>query len=1225
MADDFTYDFDLDDDDGNFLESFGGGLYTGVLKDPLVGPAVSEISSLLGFSDEEQQIFTEGLRNSTSRNIGEFIGEWSPVIIGSITGFGVGSAAVRGAAGILGKSALKAGATSATTGLRGQFARQAIINQAKRPDAQAIKKLDAAVRRRIDAPEDSLKFVQQYDKFYNELKGKYIPGINFKVPGAVRAMEIAGGAIGEGAFMGAHEFSREYDIDEATKAALLTTAISGTFGGALLGIGKALHTGGDFAESELKKDPRFLAAAKLLYEKVAEPEKASLASIKTKIDNVLGVDRQLENIEGLTGKVGYKYKEGETVKLGWGTVKREGDFTTYQFKSGTKIVVQGNDHLHDISFAGKKGSKNWISDKGKIRPEVEKDIAIAASDSGVSQFIRGTSAGKDDQFRRYMEITEGLLDVPSPAINLAKGIRDRAIWKKAQEKFPGIHQRSEFHAEVERLVAETGKLRREAIAIKSNLRQLYKTLVTHTDSSILYSRGTPKDFNAVTGWLRNILTKIAITPESYEGKMGVILSNVIRGWKSAEADHLVGRSYIQSKLTEIQVAMGKAANIGVSKTGRQARGRLGLTKDNQKLWAELFNARESLHGEQAVKDLLTKRGIKSEESHKAVLDQFTKLEKFLKEIYKPLQQLGGGKIMGLDELMQNGTSFYVPKVLRELGDARLKKLAVSMDSDYAEFINREIGKGFNRYGSVDNNRKIKGTLLENLSGDNPLPFISDPWQANYMYLVGANRRYAYASRFGMMSAGRNTDKVIAGIKQAAMKEGANPQITNTIVDAVFDRTIHDATTKRMSQLFVNSEIASKLTLAVIPNLSQSVNTMMMFGFKNTVSGLFATARRLDSQQIMTALALQDSVYSGLGRASAAEAQFAEDAGSKVLDKMATWADIFADRMLRHTGFTWTEKQNRLIAGHAAQYTMMETLFKAHAGKLTGRKYLEAKRRMADLGINLDEAVVKFDGVLRSPNYDPDTPSKFISDMAKKAVVNGAQKSQFTPGATRRPIWWNHPVGQMVFQFKNYALGQTRFLSDQIFREAYNGNYKPLAYLASVYPVAGEFVKDFRSFVYQKERDPDNGMAQLYQNFLAVGGWGVATDIVSASFFGRLKELLLGPSITDMMDVAQAIISGKPHVLVSMTERQPLFKATKSSVNFLTGTAAYTKRGYESWREEDDKIDYWNENFQTDYINENEVRETIPELIPGNDFSQVSQPPKSFNELIRERNKLIKSV
>ena len=151
------------------------------------------------------------------------------------------------------------------------------------------------------------------------------------------------------------------------------------------------------------------------------------------------------------------------------------------------------------------------------------------------------------------------------------------------------------------------------------------------------------------------------------------------------------------------------------------------------------------------------------------------------------------------------------------------------------------------------------------------------------------------------------------------------------------------------------------------------------------------------------------------------------------------------------------------------------------------------------------------------------------------------------------------------------------------------------------------------------------MVRLYENFLAVGGLGVATDIVSASHFGRLKELLLGPSITDMMDVAQAIISGKPNVLVGMTERQPLFKATKSSVNFLTGTAAYTIRGYESWREEDDKIDYWNENFQTDYINENEVRETIPELIPGNDFSQVTQPPKSFNELIRERNKLIKSV
>ena len=250
-------------------------------------------------------------------------------------------------------------------------------------------------------------------------------------------------------------------------------------------------------------------------------------------------------------------------------------------------------------------------------------------------------------------------------------------------------------------------------------------------------------------------------------------------------------------------------------------------------------------------------------------------------------------------------------------------------------------------------------------------------------------------------------------------------------------------------------------------------------------------------------------------------------------------------------------------------------------------------------------------------------AKELSGYARTAVMNGAQKTQFTPGATRRPLLWSTTYGQVLFQFKNYAMGQSRFLADQIFREAYQGNYRPLAYFASIYPVAGEFVKDVRTIIQGKKRDPDNGFERLMQNFVAVGGFGIISDFYSSSRWSRLLEWAVGPSMADGVDIIQAMFSGRFNNARAWAARQPITTTSKFVLESAFGTGNWLYDNIEEYIKLSDAVDYSKANPEPfEYMELGEFTKSIPTKQPLGDVPTIGSVGIEEAELRRRAGRVL---
>jgi hypothetical protein len=344
---------------------------------------------------------------------------------------------------------------------------------------------------------------------------------------------------------------------------------------------------------------------------------------------------------------------------------------------------------------------------------------------------------------------------------------------------------------------------------------------------------------------------------------------------------------------------------------------------------------------------------------------------------------------------------------------------------------------------------------------------------------------------------------------------------------------------------LGAQVGSKLALAVIPNMSQTANTVMFNGFRNTVKGFLRSKTDADFKRTIEAVAWGDSIIQGVGLNFRREQMARMSSGIPTLDALGSAADRFAWLVLRFSGFNAVERWNRVLAGSAAQQTLRDTAAKAlrglqgRPGGLRGASLERARRQIRSMGIELDDAV---QALARNDK-------RLMRVFEERAVFQGAQLTQFTPSRLRRPEFWSHPAGRVMFQFKNFALGQYRFLRDQVFSEAARGNVAPLAYFMSVYPVSGEVVKGVRNIITDKERE-DDGVQRFVNDMLAVGGFGLFSDMVVQARFGRTLGGLAGPTISDMSDLAGNLAQLDGEGLFEQVRRQPLARA----VAFGTGVA-----------------------------------------------------------------------
>jgi hypothetical protein len=236
---------DLGEQVAEGVKSFGGGLVTGLRRDPLIRPIVEKLAEVGGLGPEQLDALEQRLSGSRISDVAEIVGEWAPMLAGGLGAYGVGRVGLRAGAAALGRTSL------AKPG--GQFARLA-------QRAEQLK-----------LPAGSLKPAERLGRV-----------------GIERPVEIAGGALGLGTYSGAETYVETEDIPESLRAAATTAAIALAFEGAITGVGSRIAAARDVDVGKLYKN--YQRTGRQGLEATQRIGKADVVKLNEKLRSIFGTD-----------------------------------------------------------------------------------------------------------------------------------------------------------------------------------------------------------------------------------------------------------------------------------------------------------------------------------------------------------------------------------------------------------------------------------------------------------------------------------------------------------------------------------------------------------------------------------------------------------------------------------------------------------------------------------------------------------------------------------------------------------------------------------------------------------------------------------------------------------------------------------------------------------------------------------------------------------------------
>lgn len=516
-----------------------------------------------------------------------------------------------------------------------------------------------------------------------------------------------------------------------------------------------------------------------------------------------------------------------------------------------------------------------------------------------------------------------------------------------------------------------------------------------------------------------------------------------------------------------------------------------------------------------------------------VANAFSDLSDDLLKIYKPLADRGAAPLLRPDEL---GDGIYLPHVIADRSSEEIEKRMIAglvkqgmapgaAQARVANILSRE-REGVVQFGSIDHRREVLGTLAEKTAAG--MPF-DGPASGLLRYLNATATRLAYAQRFGINNEIR---PVIVGL---AAKEGASPNLTANLFDHLVGAKYHPRAIRRAAQSITSLQSGVKLTFAPVANMFQGANNAIVTGTKNAARGAWTALRGGDPSLSPKLASILETEFEAMNRINAGVAD------ANVLDRFARGA-------LRLSGFSMSERFNRVSGAGSTIYHIEDTFAKAAAGRLRGNTLDAARRRMAALHIDLGKVTRKLTELKETAPggnslIEAAVDAVHGAGTYDRAVFFGTRISQFIPTRSSTPFLWATPFGRVLFQFKNYALQQGILIRDQVIAEAARGNLKPLATFAGFYPLAGEAIGTTLAALKDRDR-PTDGLTRLVEDLSMVGGFGLVQSMVLAAQYGRMQDFFLGPTVTDAMAVGEAILQANTDRLAQQLLRQPLAVATK---------------------------------------------------------------------------------
>jgi hypothetical protein len=454
---------------------------------------------------------------------------------------------------------------------------------------------------------------------------------------------------------------------------------------------------------------------------------------------------------------------------------------------------------------------------------------------------------------------------------------------------------------------------------------------------------------------------------------------------------------------------------------------------------------------------------------------------------------------------------------------------------------REIGHN----GPIDFHRTLHGTLTTDSGVSIPITTLRDKFRAGFpvntnpfdaalrMEQAGI-KRVNYGRALGPQ--GELVDVLAEGVR----REGGDSVLFLNIMDNLLDQAYYSTHLRNFANTVTGLEVASKLTTAVIPNITQPINTIMYLGTKASAKGVVGALGNTNRQRLAQGLAIPHTVLQGVGRSMGEEGLALNGA-----QKLAAWT-------LKYTGFNGVERWNRMHTGGTVLAFMRDQLARGLKGNLRGNNLDFTRRRFTDLGIDFDKVIRD----ARRVGVDDYFSGATWAELETEAIFRAAQKTQFIPSKLRRPQLWNHPIGRIATQFKTFAFGQSKLIRDAVLAEAAHGNLRPLAYFVSFTPIAGEMVANFKSLLKGKDRDK-NGIIRALDNSLYAGGFGIAHDVIVSAKQGRLMGTLFGPAVNDFTGFVENLAQGDVQGVIREFERQSATRAARAffGLTYMTEQAA----------------------------------------------------------------------
>ena len=368
------------------------------------------------------------------------------------------------------------------------------------------------------------------------------------------------------------------------------------------------------------------------------------------------------------------------------------------------------------------------------------------------------------------------------------------------------------------------------------------------------------------------------------------------------------------------------------------------------------------------------------------------------------------------------------------------------------------------------------------------------------YLDGAVKRTQQTKMFGA-----NDQKLQTIFSQIALTENrGNEKFARLVGETFLGRPIGAGARRagegplagalgKMQPTIASIEAMSKLSLAVVSNVSQPLNTVVRAGIGPTYK------------------AFKD-VINDWGSAKAFGIKTGAVYHQTLMDlrrELAHEADTVGAAVLRYTGFSWIEKFNRLLSANMGKHMALDTFDDLVANQANHI----ARVRLKSLGIDANKA-------LKSGGLSQDDlllAGKKLSDQ-----------TQFRSTALDLPVAWRgHPGMKILTLYKNFAFNQTRFIKDFVLKPAFqHGDMKPLMYMAILFPTFGEIIADTKVFLRRgtlKDR-PKYFLDRMIDNMAQVGSLGIMEDVQRNVFSGdplKVFTFFLGPVSSDVSDFVRA--------------------------------------------------------------------------------------------------------